>query len=77
MTASQGFGAGSSKAGDKAKPTVGMLATNGKQPQAARTGMPSGINRVKKGVSGEFSSPGVQRSTILTNGANGTGLWVH
>lgn len=43
--------------------------------------MPSGMNRPKKqgALSGDFSSPITTepRKTILSSGANGTGLWVH
>lgn len=60
-----------------------MLANTNNQPGnnmklgASKTGMPMGMNRPQKVASGDFGSPGQQRSTILSSGANGTGLWVH
>jgi len=66
------------------KSKVGISALTGPSPTAskaaARTGMPSGINRVPKkaGLSGDFGSPGgAPRQTILSGSGNGTGLWVH
>ena len=53
--------------------------------EAARTGMPTNMRGpANKTISSDFqslghskNSGGVARQTLLTNGANGTGLWVH
>ena len=61
---------------------IGVSHLNDKNAQA-RTGMPSGlINKAdNKPLSGDFSSAQSKniapRQTILSSGANGTGLWVH